>query len=294
MRSGALLRLRVARNVRVVLLPDFLRVDRHLRCERGQRQQHVLDPRLFRRLEGGLILVVERLHGRIVDIDALRERLGVDGRRRHLALLLEQRHEALAGRARDDVRSCKRLLQRREQRFFAHPLLEHRRRHALLREQRPVALGRELALDAERLDLADHARKLRVGHAEPLLARPLPEQSLRHELLDQRESHLGVVEDRGVESAAHRGAHAVLLLAQQVVELGARDLRPAHGRDRGADRVAPEVRVDAEERERDDQQREDDLREASVLVNCFEHREGPRAWRPGLSRERRKGKSESK
>ena len=251
-------------------------------------QQHVLDARLLGRLERGGILVVEVLHLRIVDLYVLHERFEVDGGDLDLALLLEQPQVLEGRRLGDDVGRGHRLLHGAHEEILPQPLLEHRRRHVLRGQHLPVAVGRKLAVVLERRDRSDELLELRVGDAEALVARLAGEQPLVDEHLEQREAHLGIVEHRGIEVAAHLPAHLVALLAQRVREFLLRDLVAAdrgHGVRAGA---AAEVVVDAEEGERHHQQGEDDLRDALVFGDQVEHakpsaiKKGERCVRPGI------------
>ena len=239
--------------------------------KRFLREHDVLDLRLLGDLERGEILVVVRLDRGVVDLDVLQERLGFDRRDHDLALLLEQREVALRRRARDDVRTDDRLLHRREQHLVAHALLELQRRHALRREHQLVAIRRELAVLLERRQLRDELRELRVADAKATDPRLVLEEALVDELVHERVTHFGVVEHRRVVAPAELLAHPVLLLAHHLVELLLRDLAGADCRDRRRARVAAEVVVDAEERERQRDQREDELRESLVLAEKIVH-----------------------
>ena len=137
-------------------------------------------------------------------------------------------------------------------------------------EQLPVAVGRELAVDAERRDLANEraqAPRRSRGSARSRACVRSSRWVTSCSTSAKRTSGLSKI--AGSKSAAHRRPHPVLLLRAP----GRRTRRgvifvAADGRDRRDRRASPpKVRVDAEERERDDQQREDDLREASVLVD---------------------------
>src|SRR6185312_8271240 len=74
-----------------------------------------------------------------------------------------------------------------------------------------------------------------------------------------------------VEVGAQRLAHPLLLIAQQIVEFLLRDLVAADGCHRLRAVAAIDVVIDAEERERKRDQREDALRDVLVLVDEIEH-----------------------
>ena len=109
-----------------------------------------------------------------------------------------------------------------------------------------------------------------VGHPVSLFAYLLLQEPLRDELLDQREADLGTLEHRRVERAALRRAHPVPLLAQQLVEFRAADLGATDARHDRLRHVAAEMVIDTDEGEGHDQGRENDLRDATVLVDEIE------------------------
>ena len=155
--------------VGVVLFLHVGGIDRHPRQQRIRRQDQVLDLGQFRRLERRLVLVVERLHRGVIDLDVLDERRGIDHGDGDLALLLEQPEELLGGRACDDVRRGDRLLHRGGQHVLAHLFLEREPVRVLPDQEHFVAFRRELAPVLERRDGRDHVPQLRVGNAETLV-----------------------------------------------------------------------------------------------------------------------------
>ena len=111
-RGLPLLFLRVGLRCALVLRLHLVGRHRRLRQQRIGREDHVLELRLLGRLERGRVLVVERLHLRVVDLDVLHERLGVDRRDFDFALLLDEveeprgrclRHDAAARDRVDDL-----------------------------------------------------------------------------------------------------------------------------------------------------------------------------------------------
>ena len=123
---------------------------------------------------------------------------------------------------------------------------------------------------------------LRARHAEMQVLALFLDHALAHELLQDLEPHVGIVEHRRIERAL--GALQVLLLiAQRLREFGLGDAAALVGRHHvGGGIAAAEVVVDAEEGERKRDQREDDLRDALVLVEKIVHASG-------LASERRRG-----
>ena len=261
-----LLGLRVDAGVGVVLGLDLGGVDGGLRHQRVERQVDELDLRLLGRLERAGIGVVERLDRRVVDLDVLGERLGVDAGDRDLALLLDQRQVALAAAAGDDAAQRDRLLQRRQRQLAAHARLEHLRRHVLAGEQLLVLVGREAAVVLEHRQVGDELLQLRVGDAEALLPRPCAAagagrpaaRAAGSALRDCRRSP-----DRSCGRAAARSrsccSRSVSLNSSCVI------FSPATVATSEVRVGRAEVGVDAEERERQRDQRQDDLGDAFVL-----------------------------
>ncbi len=105
----------------------------------------------------------------------------------------------------------------------------------------------------------------------------LLDQTLAEQLLQQVEAHLGIVEDRRVD-ALGVAPQRLLLVADRLRELGLGDRAAVELRDFGSAAAALEVVVDAEERERNHDQREDELRDPLVLVDEIEHPLRPIVW----------------
>ena len=138
-------------------------------------------------------------------------------------------------------------------------------RHPERPEVAGIALGRELAVFLEfgrREDAGDHRflgqRKVRLAHL-------VRDQALRDQRFEDRLAHFGRVEGRGIGAGAEHLAQAVELAARFVRQFAHRDGRAVDAG--GLPRVArgARIRIDAEERERQDQQPEEDLQEALVL-----------------------------
>src|SRR5439155_8521226 len=93
-------------------------------------------------------------------------------------------------------------------------------------------------------------------------------------LLDDVESHLGVVEHRGID-ALLRAHHHFLLLAQGLRELRLRDRAAVEARDLAGRVGAAKVIVDTEKRERQRDEREYELDNSLVLGDEVEHVRAP-------------------
>src|SRR5207249_10156155 len=79
------------------------------------------------------------------------------------------------------------------------------------------------------------------------------------------------VEQRWVVVAPERLSHPILLFAQRLVEFGLRYLAVADGCDRARAAALTKIVIDAEERERQRDQRENDLNDAFMFVDEVVH-----------------------
>ncbi len=142
--------------------------------------------------------------------------------------------------------------------------------NAGLREQQLEAVERELAVVLEARVRGDPLEDLLVRHREMQVGPLLLDQPVADHVLQDAVAHLGIVEERRVHRPLRPAQH-LLLVAQRIRELGLRDAAAVEARD-FADRVAAaEVVVDAEERERQRDQREDELDDPLVLGDDVEH-----------------------
>ena len=136
-----------------------------------------------------------------------------------------------------------------------------------------VDLQRETVAFAEARVRGDSLEDLRIRRLKVEIDALAFHQSLAKQLLQQVETHLGVVEDRRID-ALRASPERLLLVAHGLRELDLGDLAALELRDLRRTVAAPEVVVDSEERERNHDQREDELRDALVLVNEIKHRLG--------------------
>ena len=257
-----LLGLAIKPRIVVVLLPDLGGIERDLRAERIRRQRHVLELHFFGHLERGRICVVESFYRRVVDLDLLEEGIGVERGHRGFALLFQQAEIALGVGPGDDVPADDRFLHGSQHELppdFPREL-NRRLRRVLHREQLFVARLGKFAVLLKRGNLGNELPELVVGHAELAPPRLFLQEFLADQSVEERISHLGIIEHCGIEIPAERLAHALLLLAQRIVEFGLTDRRtrdPGHlaGPVSGATKVV----IDTEESERQTNQRENAL-----------------------------------
>ena len=127
-------------------------------------------------------------------------------------------------------------------------------------EQLFVARLRELAAFLERGDVGDELADLVIGHGQPADLCLLLKQASADQLVEDRIADFGVVENGRIEVALHRLPQTVLLDAQVVGELSLRNALAGDGRHlAGRTRVVAKIVIDAEERERKRDQRQDEL-----------------------------------
>ncbi len=270
MRRLPLLVLRVLFHVVLVLRLHLLRRHGDLREQRIGGQDQVLELHFLGRSERGLVRLVERLHRGVVDLHVLAEARGIDRRDSHLALLLDERQETLAFRARDDAAAGDRVDHLLGEDLLADALLVPGLGDPGAREQLLVAVERKLVAVAEARVGGDPVEDLGVRHAEMEVARLLLDQPLADQLLQDVESHLRVVEHRRVDAALCTHQH-FLLFAQRLRELVLRDLSAVERGDVTDACGIAEIVVDAEESERQHDEREHDLHDALVFVDDVEH-----------------------
>ena len=143
-----------------------------------------------------------------------------------------------------------------------------------LPQQVLVDVEREPATLAKSRVGGDPLEDLGVRDTEVQVRALLLQQALAEQLLQQVVAHFRIVEDRRID-ALRAAPQILLLVADRVGEFGLGDHAAVEFRDL-ANRVAgAEVVVDAEERERNHDQRQDELRDPLVLVNEIKHRPGP-------------------
>ena len=99
----------------------------------------------------------------------------------------------------------------------------------------------------------------------------LLDEPLAQQLLDQIEAHFGIVEDRRID-ALRAAPQLFLLVADRLREFRFGDLAAVEFRDLADAAARAEVVVDAEERERNHDQRQNELRDPFVLVHEIIHR----------------------
>ena len=102
-------------------------------------------------------------------------------------------------------------------------------------------------------------------------------------LLHQVEAHFRIVEDRRVD-ALRASPQLFLLVADRLGEFGFGDLAAVEFRDFADAAAAAEVVVDAEERERNHDQRQNELRDPFVLVHEDQTSPGPVLSSPRIDR----------
>ncbi len=270
-RGLSLLLLRVGLRRALVLRLHLVGRHRRLRQQRIGCEDHVLELRLFRRLERGRVLLVERLHLRVVDLHVLHERLGVDRRDFHFALLLDEVEEPRGGCLRHDAAARDRVDDLLVEELSADAVLERGLRDARLAEQALVEVERKLVALAKSRIRGDSLEDLVVGDPEMEVVRLLLDQALAQQLLQQVEAHFGIVEDRRIDVLLRVTPQRVLLVADGARELLLADVTAVEFRDFPGGIGPPEVIVDAEEGERHHDQRQDDLRDAIVFVKEVVH-----------------------
>ena len=143
--------------------------------------------------------------------------------------------------------------------------------HVLRSEELLVTRTRELAVLLKRWQLADKLRQLRIGNAQIAAANLLVEHPLPDQLLEHRIANLRIVEHRRIEILASRLAHPILLIANGVREFHLADRVASDAGNLGGRAAAAKVIVDAEERERQRDERYDDLDYAFLAVNEIKH-----------------------
>ena len=134
-------------------------------------------------------------------------------------------------------------------------------------EELLVSLLREFPVDLKGGDLADVLPQLIVSHTKTAFSGLFVEQPLADELLEQRVANFGILEDHGVVVFTELLAHAVLLLAQRVVEFGLRNLVAADVRNLAHAPATAEIVVDAEKCERQRDQRQDELDQTFLAID---------------------------
>ena len=138
-------------------------------------------------------------------------------------------------------------------------------------DQRLVPAERELAVLLERRLGGDQLAHLVVGRGHPVARNVEAEHAPADQAVEELLAGLGRVEERRIEVPAERGPQLVPLLVGRAPELRGRDRAAVHLCEIAAARE-PVERLDAEERERRDQdQREQDLQQTLVLADEFEH-----------------------
>jgi hypothetical protein len=255
----------------VVLRPDFLGCYGEAGEERILRQHHVLEFGLFGGLERRRVGIVEglflcRIHG-----DVLHERLDVDGGEFDLALLLHEAHERGRRRLGDDAAARDRIDDALGQDLPADAVLVRCLGDPRGAQRVLVNVEREAVAVAKPRIGGDAVEHLGVRDPEMQVGALLLDEALTQHLLDEIEADLRIVEDRGID--ALRGlAQPFLLVADRLRELGLRDLAAVVGRDFSDAAAAAEVVIHAEERERDHDQKQNELRDPLVLVDKIKHR----------------------
>src|SRR5262249_35424782 len=116
----------------------------------------------------------------------------------------------------------------------------------------------------------DAVEHILVGNAEVQIVALLLDQALTQHLLDDVVAHLGVVEDRGIDPLG-RAPQSFLLVADGVRKFDLGDLAAVVLRDSSRAATAAEIIVDSEERERNHDQRKNELRDSLVLMDEIEH-----------------------
>ena len=155
---------------------------------------------------------------------------------------------------------------------LAHAVLEHGGVLVLRLQVLLVPRHRELAVvPLEYRRLRNVGTQLIVGDGDAVLESLPDQQALADEAFEHREAQLGAVQHGGVDAAARHVAKLLLPVAQRLLKFLLGDLGVADFRDGRAGRRVPEVRIDAEEGERKDDDPQDDLDDAFVTLYQVEH-----------------------
>ena len=236
---------------------------------RGKHE--VLGAHALGHLEIGEIGIVERLQLRIVQLYARDESFRGDEGLGHLALLAQQRDEPFGNRARLERRAADRAGEAPRRQLDAQLRDVAFVRQAARPEVGRVALAGEFSAFLEFRRGEDARHHIRLGDREARALHLGEHEALRDHRLEDREAHFRRLELRRVGATAEHLAQAFLLAAHFLGEFALRDRGAVHRRDVLNAAHAARIGLQAEERERDDDQTENDLQDALVLGDKIEH-----------------------
>ena len=254
----------------VVLRLHLLRRHGNLREQGILRQHDILEFRFLGRLEGGRIGVVERLLLGRVDGDVLDERLDVDIGGFDLALLLDQVHERDHRCLRHDAAARDGIDDAFGEDLPPDALLECGFGDPGLTQQILVDVEREPVAVAKARVRGDSLEDLGVRDPEMQIGALLLDQTLAQQILHQVETHFRIVENRRVD-ALRASPQLFLLVPDCLGEFGLGNLAAVEFRHLADAAAAAEVVIDAEKRERNHDQRQNELRDPFVFVHEIIH-----------------------
>jgi hypothetical protein len=217
----------------------------------------------------GVVVLLDRIGG---ELHLAREVRDLDDHRTHLATLRHDRGKTIDHGLRHDHRVLDCRIELLEREVLTQTLLEHGRRHALLREQGLISILVEMPIDLQRRDRHDRLLQLAIRRAQRCLLRLDHQHALRDQAVERLRACFGRIEHRCIDACAIGLAHARELLALRVVELTLRDRLTADLGDALGVLAHALIALHAEEHERrHDQDQQEELHQALMRTDEIEH-----------------------